>query len=200
MARGDPILIVNTHVVHLTLIDPAPKSALVGMFMVIRSVAMVNATYPTTATAACNLHHHLLVAIVIVILLLAGIRVSEVGVMIVVETEVTVVTDLHIATNLRVAIDLLTVIDLLTAITHPVAIALLHTVIALHTAEKANEEHEVVLVAGKGRLEEEVVAVGIPVGAVVMVTQIVENRLEEAIAPMMTDMMTTFLCLRRLLK
>lgn len=195
MARGDPILIVNTHVVHLTLIDPALKSALVGMFMAIWSVARVNATYPTTATAACNLHHHLLVAIVIVILLLARIRVSGVGVMIVVETEVTVVTGLHRATNLRVAI------GLLTAITHPVAIALLHTVIALHTAEKANEEeHEVVLVAGRGRLEEEVVAVGIPVGAVVMVTQIVENRLEEAIAPMMTDMMTTFLCLRRLLK
>lgn len=195
MARGDPILIVNTHVVHLTLIDPAPKSALVGMFMVIWSVAMVNATYPTTATAACNLHHHLHVAIVIVILLLARIRVSGVGVMIVVETEVTVVTDLHIATDLRVAI------DLLTAITHPVAIALLHIVIALHTAEKANEEeHEVVLVAGRGRLEEEVVAVGIPVGAVVMVTQIVENRLEEAIAPMTTDMMTTFLCLHRLFK
>lgn len=194
MARGDHILIVNTHVVHLTLIDPALKSALVGMFMVIWSVAMVNATYPTTATAACNLHHHLLVAVVIVILLLARIRVSGVEVMIVVETVVTVVTGLHRATNLRVAI------DLLTAITHPTAIALLRTVIALHTAEKANEEeHEVVLVAGRGRLEE-VVAVGIPVGAVVMVTQIVENRLEEAIAPMTTDMMTTFLCLHRLLK
>lgn len=193
MARGDHILIVNTHVVHLTLIDPAPKSALVGMFMVIWSVAMVNATYPTTATAACNLHH-LLVAVVIVILLLARIRVSGVEVMIVVETKVTVVTGLHRATNLRVAI------ALLTAITHPVAIALLHIVIALHTAEKANEEeHEVVLVAGRGRLEE-VVAVGIPVGAVVMITQIVENRLEEAIAPMTTDMMTTFLCLHRLLK
>jgi hypothetical protein len=194
MAREDPILIVNTHVVHLTLIDPALKSALVGMFMVIWSVAMVNATYPTTATAACNLHHHLLVAIVIVILLLARIRVSGVEVMIVVETVVTVVTGLHRATNLRVAIDLLTVI------THPTVIALLHTVIALHTAERANEEeHEVVLVAGRGR-PEEVVAVGIPVGAVVMVTQIVENRLEEAIAPMTTDMMTTFLCLHRLLK
>lgn len=195
MARGDHILIVNTHVVHLTLIDPAPKSALVGMFMVIWSVAMVNATYPTTATAACNHHHLLLVAVVIVILLLARIRVSGVEVMIVVETKVTVVTGLHRATNLRVAI------ALLTAITHPVAIALLHIVIALHTAEKANEEeHEVVLVAGRGRLEEEAVAVGIPVGAVVMITQIVENRLEEAIAPMTTDMMTTFLCLHRLLK
>jgi hypothetical protein len=195
MARGDHILIVNTHVVHLTLIDPALKSALVGMFMVIWSVAMVNATYPTTATAACNLHHHLLVAVVIiVILLLARIRVSGVEVMIVVETVVTVVTGLHRATNLRVAI------GLLTAITHPTVIALLHTVIALHTAERANEEeHEVVLVAGRGR-PEEVVAVGIPVGAVVMVTQIVENRLEEAIAPMTTDMMTTFLCLHRLLK
>lgn len=194
MARGDPILIVNTHVVHLTLIDPAPKSALVGMFMVIWSVAMVNATYPTTATAACNHHLLLLVAVVIVILLLARIRVSGVEVMIVVETKVTVVTGLHRATNLRVAI------ALLTAITHPVAIALLHIVIALHTAEKANEEeHEVVLVAGRGRLEEGVAA-GIPVGAVVMITQIVENRLEEAIAPMTTDMMTTFLCLHRLLK